>query len=156
MPLFFNRTKTDSDGAGDDRDAWGVAKSKTTIRTVAPLNGFKKLSEADLAKEKKELEEMKAFIKRFKELVKLRLQRETLDVEATKELQLYQSELAKLLIEKQAAVTAKEVAIEKLRLPQAKMAQTLQGVREQVDSQIQHLNQQQKELANKRGWGADK
>lgn len=131
-------------------DNWAVVNSPTTITTIAPVKGFQKVSDRQLEREKRELEEMRKFLANFRKFLDIRAQRAKLDVEATKELNGYFTILAQTLVEKNGAVTAKEIALQKLRIPLANQSMQLEATTVDVTAQIERLRQQQDAIAAKR------
>lgn len=144
---FGKKTTTHTDDT-----AWTAVKSDNTVRTTPVAVNYRPVSEGEITAMERNLDARKRASSRFKRYLALLMKWEVVDADDTVELANYQAEVAKSLVTKQGALAAKQVEIEKLRLPQARMAKKLQDTRVSVDAAIANLHHKQEEIASKNGW----
>lgn len=153
MPIFSRNKRNSSNATDTDSAAWGAAKSNEIVRTIAPVKGFQAVSTREIEQMQKQVKERLEASKRFDQWLKLHSQWEQIDANDTKALLSYKSELAKVLVEKQAALAARDIAVEGLRVPQAKMQQGIVDARTKADQAIADLRAKQNQVADRNGWG---
>jgi len=152
MPIF-GKNKRSNNGSDMDSEAWSAAKGNEIVRTVQPVKGYQAVTTRDIQNMQKQVKERLEASKRFDQWLKLHSQWEQIDANDTKALLAYKSELAKVLVEKQAALAARDIAVEGLRVPQAKMQQGIVDARTKADQAIAELRGKQQQIADRNGWG---
>lgn len=150
MPFLFKKTVSlDNDY---DNEGLRAARSAVAVRTVAPVNGFEKVSDRRITKAERELAKFETWARNFEIYLEIMLKREGLDLRMTQALQQYRSKLAEIVIAKRQAIAVTAVEMQQLRLTDAKNRMAIDVQRQQTDRAIADLQAAQSTLMKHHGW----